>query len=181
MSPTQCLTRAATALRKSAAALALLCASPLALACPYPDSDRGEAPAWLCGEPQYEGALYTAVGDKSRVPSISLQNRLAGKAAMVAVTARLLEQGREQVLGQLTPGTTLALPDAGDLSVVARFDGIKVLEKAQSPRRHLYVLAGVPQELVDSQARIACRQVVAANRKPLRKLLGDRDLAELCP
>lgn len=172
--------RAAVAPIKWSFATALLLVSPLVLACPFPDSDRGEAPAWLCGEPQFEGAQYTAVGDKSRVPSISLQNRLAGKAAMVAVTGRLLEAGRDQLLSKLPPATRLTLPEAGNLSVVARFDGIRVLEKTQSPRRHLYVLAGVHDDEADAQLAVACREVVSANHKQLRKAMPETDLAALC-
>jgi len=180
MSLIQLAKRATVVSLSRAAGVALLLASPLVLACPLPDSDRGEAPAWLCDEPLFEGAQYTAVGDKSRVPSISLQNRLAGKAAMVAVTGKLLEAGRDQLLSKLPPATRLTLPEADNLSVVARFDGIRVLEKTQSPRRHLYVLAGVPDDEADAQLAIACREVVSANRKQLRKAMPETDLAALC-
>ena len=44
--------------------------------CEYPNSERGEAPLWMCQGPEMDGADFLAIGDKSRMPSVSLQSRL---------------------------------------------------------------------------------------------------------
>ncbi len=140
--------------------------------CAYPDSDRRDAPEWVCSLDGYEGADFLAYGDKSRLPSISLQNRLAGKAAMIAVVANLLDYALADVAAQLPPNTALELPDAKDLVRVAKFKGVKILEKAASPQRHLYVLAGVKPEVRDELIAVAKNEVLSVNKKRLITLLG---------
>lgn len=135
---------------------AMFYSTPLFADCQYPDSSRGSAPAWLCGDLRSEEAVFLAVGDKSRMPSISLQNRLAGKIAMTSVVARILESTAASLQQELLLNASLLLPPTSDWSRVAMFKGIAVLDKVVSPRRHLYVLAGVKQadrEAMELQAR----------------------------
>lgn len=147
--------------------------SPLVHAeCAYPDSDRGEAPAWLCGVDEYEGAGFLAVGDKSRMPSISLQNRLAGKAAMTAVVVEILAFARTELQAELPETLVLAEQDGVKWSQVAHFKGIRVLDKVVSPQRHLYVLAGVTPELKASMVQTARNQILLANKARIIAVLG---------
>ena len=140
--------------------------------CAYPDSDRRDAPEWVCSLDGYEGADFLGYGDKSRLPSISLQNRLAGKAAMVAVVGHLLDYAKAELASQLPPETVLELPSAEDWSRVAKFKGVRILEKAASPQRHLYVLAGVKPDVRDELIAVAKKEVLSANKKRLIAQLG---------
>ena len=79
----------------------LLLLAPAAWACDFPDSERASAPEWLCGEHQYEGAFHTAVGSKTRMPSISLQNRLAGRDAVSGVLRALFTDAVEKLTNNL--------------------------------------------------------------------------------
>jgi hypothetical protein len=147
-------------------------ATPAWAACGYPDSDRGQAPEWLCGATEFEGAVFLGYGDKSRMPSISLQNRMAGKAAMIAVVEKLLRQAQAQLSSELPESIALSLPTSNELSRVARFKGINVLDKAQSPQRHLYVVAGVKHEDSDTLLTIARGEVLAENKMAIIATLG---------
>ena len=152
--------------------LGCMLATSVQAECAYPDSDRREAPDWVCSLAAYEGAEFLAYGDKSRLPSISLQNRLAGKAAMIAVVANLLDYARADLAAQLPADTVLELPDAKDLARVAKFKGVKILEKAASPQRHLYVLAGVKPDVLDELIAVAKKEVLSVNKKSLIAQLG---------
>ncbi|MBQ0795916.1 hypothetical protein [Zhongshania sp.] len=147
--------------------------------CAFPDSDRREAPEWLCSLDNYEGADFLAYGDKSRLPSISLQNRLAGKDAMIAVVGNLLAYAKAELATQLPTETELVLPAAEDLSRVAKFKGVKILEKAASPQRHLYVLAGVKPEVRDALIAVAKKEVLNANKKRLVAQIGKDEWLKL--
>ncbi|MFT5888387.1 MAG: hypothetical protein ACI9BO_001206 [Zhongshania sp.] len=147
-------------------------ATPVWADCGYPDSDRGQAPEWLCGATEFEGAIFLGYGDKSRMPAISLQNRMAGKAAMIAVVEKLLRQAQTQLGSELPESIALSLPAANELSRVARFSGISVLDKVQSPQRHLYVLAGVKREDSGALLNIARDEVLAENKKAIIATLG---------
>ncbi|CAA0079759.1 Uncharacterised protein [Zhongshania aliphaticivorans] len=147
--------------------------------CAYPDSERGVAPAWLCSLDDYQDAGFLAYGDKSRLPSISLQNRLAGKAAMIAVVSKLLLHAQLQLAGQLPSDVQLVMPDAKDWSRVAKFKGVQILEKAASPQRHLYVLAGVKPELQADLVTVARKEILDANKKRLVALLGQAEWEKL--
>ncbi|WP_373095345.1 hypothetical protein [Zhongshania sp.] len=147
--------------------------------CAYPDSDRGTAPDWLCGVDEFEGAGLLAVGDKSRMPSISLQNRLAGKAAMTAVVAKILAHAAAKLQAELPNSVVLVVPSAVDWSRVARFKGISVLDKVSSPQRHLYVLAGVKPELQAAMMATARREVLAENKALIIKTLGQSGWRQL--
>ncbi|MBW2940676.1 hypothetical protein [Zhongshania aquimaris] len=140
--------------------------------CAYPDSDRRDAPEWVCSLDNYEGADFLAHGDKSRLPSISLQNRLAGKDAMIAVVANLLAYATLEIAAQLPQEAELILPAADDLSRVAKFKGVTILEKTVSPQRHLYVLAGVKPDARDALIAVAKKEVLNVNKKRLIALLG---------
>ncbi len=139
--------------------------------CGYPDSERGEAPAWLCGEPSFDGAAFLAIGDKSRMPSISLQSRLAGKAAMAGVVEQLFIDARAALLTELPEALNLNLPATDNWQRVARFKGIKVLAKSKSPTRHLYVLAGVPDEHQQALRALARKELIKENSALLKKSL----------
>jgi hypothetical protein len=140
--------------------------------CAYPDSDRRDAPEWVCSLDGYKEAEFLAYGDKSRLPSISLQNRLAGKAAMVAVVSRLLEYASAEVASHLPPEIALETPSAEDWSRVAKFKGVKILEKAISPQRHLYVLAGVKPDTREALIAVARKEVLSVNKKAIIAELG---------
>lgn len=150
-------------------------ALPVAADCEYPNSERGTPPQWLCGEPSYEGFAYLAVGEKSRMPSISLQSRLAGKDAMTGVVKKLLTAAAEDISAQLPEGVSpsLVLPNAEDWKRVARFKGIKVADKTTSPVRTLYVLAGVPEEAQSALVQQARSEVLKKNRKALKAALAE--------
>lgn len=149
-----------------------LFAAPVWAECAYPDSDRGDAPAWVCNLDVYEGADFLAYGDKSRMPSISLQSRLAGKIAMVAVVSNLLDYAKAELAAELPPETLLVSPAADDWSRVAKFKGMRILEKTASPQRHLYVLAGVGPDVRDELIAVARKEVLSANKKSLIAELG---------
>jgi hypothetical protein len=149
-----------------------LFAAPVWAECAYPDSDRGDAPAWMCNLDVYEGADFLAYGDKSRLPSISLQSRLAAKVAMVAVVSKLLDYAKAELAAELPPETLLVSPAADDWSRVAKFKGVTVLEKTTSPRRHLYVLAGVEPDVRDELITVARKEVLSENKKTLIEQLG---------
>ena len=140
--------------------------------CAYPDSNRGDGPNWLCGSEEFEGARFLAVGDKSRMPSISLQNRLAGKDAMSGVVVKLLAHAKTQLQTELPATVELHVPSSVSWAYLARFKGINVLDKAISPQRHLYVLAGVPPELSASMIYTARRELLAENKKLILAALG---------
>tara|TARA_R110001592_G_scaffold66438_14_gene204057 strand:+ start:4731 stop:5252 length:522 start_codon:yes stop_codon:yes gene_type:complete len=149
-----------------------LFAAPVWAECAYPDSDRGEAPAWVCNLDVYEGADFLAYGDKSRLPSISLQSRLAAKVAMVAVVGKLLDYAKAELAAELPPETLLVSPATDDWSRVAKFKGMRILEKTASPQRHLYVLAGVEPDVRDELIAVARKEVLNANKKSLIAQLG---------
>jgi hypothetical protein len=121
---------------------------------------------------EFADAGFLAVGDKSRMPSISLQNRLAGKAAMTAVVTEILAFARTALQAELPE--TLMLAELGTVkwSQVARFKGIRVLDKAVSPQRHLYVLAGVNAELREEMLRTARHDILLANKTKIIAALG---------
>ena len=148
-------------------------------ACAYPDSERGQAPDWLCDGMQFDGASYLAIGDKSRMPSISLQNRLAGKAAMSAVVGNLLEAARAQLASELPAELELLLPAADDWTRVARFKGIQVFDSTTSPRRHRYVLAGVPDADRDKLLAQARRELIKTNKSVIFNAVGKEGLQAL--
>ena len=61
------------------------------------------------------------------------------------------------------------MPNSRDWKRVARFKGIKVVDKTTSPVRHLYVLAGVPSEQrgeLLKQANVLLHQGLASLLKP---------------
>lgn len=164
------------------ALLLVVVALPTMALCEYPNSERGTPPEWLCGdEPSFEGYGFLAIGEKSRMPSISLQSRLAGKAAMIAVVEKLLAVGAADVRAQLPAGLVLelALPNAEDWQRVARFKGIKVAAKTTSPVRTLYVLAGVPDDQQQALIQQARSEVVKQNRKVLKQRLAEPQWAAL--
>ncbi|WP_414728877.1 hypothetical protein [Zhongshania aliphaticivorans] len=146
--------------------------APAHAECGYPDSDRGQAPDWLCGEGDFEGAGFLAVGDKSRMPSISLQNRLAGKSAMTAVVSKIYAHAAAELQAELPESVQLSVTNRVDWAQVARFKGISVLDKAVSPQRHLYVLAGVEAELQSGMVYTARREILAANKAQIIASLG---------
>lgn len=154
-------------------------ASSVQAECAYPDSDRREAPEWVCSLDSYEEGSFLAYGDKSRLPSISLQNRLAGKAAMVAVVGRLLEYASADLASQLPPETVLETPSAKDWSRVAKFKGVSILEKAISPQRHLYVLAGVKPDVRETLIAVARKEVLSVNKKAIIAQLGQEGWKKL--
>lgn len=158
-----------------ALALMLGLALPVVAECEFPNSERGTPPPWLCGEPRFEGFAYLAIGEKSRMPSISLQSRLAGKEAMTGVVKQLLTAAAEDITAQLPAGVTatLELPNAEDWKRVARFKGIKVADKTTSPVRTLYVLAGVPEEQQVPLMQQARSEVLKQNRKALKAALAE--------
>ncbi len=140
--------------------------------CAYPDSERGNAPDWLCGVAEFDGAGFLAVGDKSRLPSISLQNRMAGKAAMTAVVTKVMAYAVAELQAELPENVRLSVANSVNWSQVARFKGIAVLDKVSSPRRHLYVLAGVAPELQADMIHIARREVLKANKVAIVEVVG---------
>ncbi|MDF1692304.1 MAG: hypothetical protein P1U47_08025 [Zhongshania sp.] len=140
--------------------------------CAYPDSERGNAPDWLCGVDEFEGAGFLAVGDKSRLPSISLQNRIAGKAAMTAVVAKIRAFAAAQLQAELPADLILKVTDRVVWSQVARFKGIKVLDRVGSPQRHLYVLAGVAPELQAHMIHTARTEILKENKSLILAAIG---------
>ncbi|MEX1668751.1 hypothetical protein AB4876_07495 [Zhongshania guokunii] len=140
--------------------------------CAYPDSERGNAPDWLCGVDEFEGAGFLAVGDKSRLPSISLQNRMAGKAAMTAVVTKVMAYAVAELQAELPEDVSLSVAESVNWSQVARFKRIKVLDKVSSPRRHLYVLAGVAPELQADMIHIARHEILKANKAIIVEAVG---------
>lgn len=147
--------------------------------CAYPDSDRGQGPDWLCGAEQFEGAGYLAVGSKSRMPSISLQNRLAAKEAMSAVVIKLLIAATATLQAEMPGKIVLQAPTSVPWSTVARFKGITVLDKVVSPQRHLYVLAGVKPELQGNMLITARREILVANKAQITAALGPSEWRKL--
>ncbi|MGJ8686769.1 MAG: hypothetical protein ACSHWQ_04770 [Spongiibacteraceae bacterium] len=160
-------------------ASAILFSTPLLADCQYPDSSRGSAPAWLCGDLNSEEAVFLAVGDKSRMPSISLQNRLAGKTAMTGVVARILEHAAAALQQELLLSDPLLLPSTSDWGRVARFKGIAVLDKVVSPRRHLYVLAGVREADIPAMELQARRELLRHNKDLVIEHAGKAKWREL--
>ncbi|MBD2857788.1 hypothetical protein IB286_02130 [Spongiibacter sp. KMU-158] len=163
----------------SALALALMVAPALAEDCHYPDTDQGTAPAWVCGHIERDDVYFTAMVERSRLPSISLQSRLAGREAMAAVTALLMEDARTSLMAELPEGTELRLPDADDIERLARFEGIRILEKSKSPRRSLFVLAGVEQENVERLKQQARVELLQENRVELQATIGQSEFDAL--
>jgi hypothetical protein len=143
--------------------------------CGFPNSDRGQAPDWLCGEPTFENTDFLFIGDKSRLPSISLQSRLAGKEAMAGVVEKLLNFVAKDLQSHLGSEVALDLemPNSRDWKRVARFKGIKVVDKTTSPVRHLYVLAGVPSEQRGELLKQAKVELLKTNRGRLKKSLDE--------
>ena len=153
----------------------------LALACVFPDSSRGsEAPAWVC-EPAWPDVALAAVGSRSHMPSISTQNRIAGREAMLAVAVAVRSQAREQL--EALAGRPLELSAApwedDDLALLQATPGIRVYARRRSPGRTLYVLAGVEAERLPPLFASHRRAWLDANAPALRELLGDAALAEL--
>ena len=150
----------------------LLLLAPAAWACDFPDSERASAPEWLCGEHQYEGAFHTAVGSKTRMPSISLQNRLAGRDAVSGVLRALFTDAVEKLQPQLSD-VRLRVPDLDDIGVAKQFVGITVLAKAKSPQRQLFVLAGVPEAERQRLESVAWSLLMLQNRDAIVAARGE--------
>ncbi len=158
----------------------LLYLSPLrAETCAFPDSNRGEAPEWVCEGYERGDATYLTVVQRPRMPSVSLQNRLAGREAMASVCKLLLEEAAARLQAQLPTEVALSLPDANDIERLSRFEGITVFERVKSPRRFLYVLAGVPEAEIPKLLTQARREVLAENEQTLKQQLGEAAWAEL--
>lgn len=162
--------------KKLVVLLVALQAGALWAACDFPDSERAEAPEWLCGEPQFEGASFLAIGDKSRMPSVSLQNRFAGRMAIQQVLTQLFDAAhqslQESLQDELTVSVKLEIPDNSDPVVARRFAGVRVFAKAKSPQRHLYVLVGVPDDKRPELLARARQEIVQLNRDRLLAALG---------
>ena len=110
----------------------------------FPDSSRGTAPDWLCGEP-VDGWAIQAVGSKSRVPSVSLQSRLAGRAATEALYQDLLTRVARRINTAIDGEWQIerkALVEA--MRAEPALQSIAVIARAASPRRELYILVGIP-------------------------------------
>lgn len=152
--------------------LAVMHGSSLWAACDFPDSERAEAPAWLCGEPRFEDASFLAVGDKSRMPSVSLQNRFAGRMGVELVLNKLFLAAHDTLQEELPVAVKLEIPDNSDPVVARRFMGIRVFDKAKSPQRHLYVLVGVPESERAALMARARQDIVSLNRDRLLAALG---------
>ena len=56
---------------------------------------------------------------------------------------------------------------------------MKILEKAASPQRHLYVLAGVKPEVRDALIAVAKKEVLNANKKRLVAQIGKDEWLKL--
>ncbi len=147
--------------------------------CAFPDTEQGTAPAWLCGDLEREDIYFTAVVQRSRLPSISLQSRLAGREAMAAVVSLLLADAANTLAMELGGGQPLQLPEADDIERLKRFDGVRIFEKVKSPRRALYVLAGVEEENLTRLKVQARTEVLQENRTALEAELGQAGFAEL--
>lgn len=114
-------------------------------ACRFPDSTRGTAPDWLCGEP-VEGWALQAVGSKSRVPSVSLQSRLAGRAATEAMYQTLLTRAAKRITSRVRGEWNLDRDAAvAAMSQLTELQSVAVVARAASPRRELYILVGLPE------------------------------------
>lgn len=147
--------------------------------CAFPDSSTGSAPTWLCSDYEREDVSYTAVVQRKRLPSVSLQSRLAGREAMAAVVSQLLAVAAEELRAELGLQLYLHLPEADNIERLARFKGVRIFEKVKSPRRALYVLAGVERENVPALLSQARREVIAENRAALSETLGEQAVMEL--
>lgn len=133
-----------TACSKDSGPTAAAPAEPAADGCRFPDSTRGSAPDWLCGEP-VEGWALQAVGSKSRVPSVSLQSRLAGRAATEALYQTLLTRVAKRITSLVSGEWTIDRDAAiAAMSQVPGLQSIAVVARAASPRRELYILVGLP-------------------------------------
>lgn len=156
----------------------LLLLAPAAWGCEFPDSERATAPEWLCGEHAFEGAAHTAVGSKSRMPSISLQNRLAGRDAVSGVLRALFRDAVEKLQPQVSE-VRLRVPDLDDMAVAKQFVGITVLAKTKSPQRQLFVLAGVPEAERQRLESVAWTLLLAQNRRAIVTARGESAYAAL--
>ncbi len=163
--------------------LALLCSLWLlpAWACEFPDSTSGAvAPDWVCA-PEWPGVSLAAIGSRGHMPSLSTQNRNAGRDAMLAVARRLQAQAAEEL--QQLGGGDLPLqrtPFAGDdIALLQSVPGIRVYSRQRSPGRTLYVLAGIEDGLVEPLLASHRRAWLEANEAALRAHLGDSGLARL--
>ena len=156
----------------------LLLLAPAAWACDFPDSERASAPEWLCGEHRFEGAYHTAVGSKTRMPSISLQNRLAGRDAVSGVLRALFMDAMEKLQPQVSD-VHLRVPDLGDMAVAKQFVGITVLAKTKSPQRQLFVLAGVPEAERQRLESVAWSLLLVQNRDAIVAARGEAAYAAL--
>lgn len=113
--------------------------------CRFPDSSRGTAPDWLCGE-AIEGWALQAVGSKSRVPSVSLQSRLAGRAATEALYQDLLTRVARRITAAISGEWNIERNAAVEaMSQVPALQSVAVVARAASPRRELYILVGLPE------------------------------------
>ncbi len=119
-------------------------AEPAADGCRYPDSVRGTAPDWLCGE-SVEGWALQAVGSKSRVPSVSLQSRLAGRAATEALYQTLLTRVARSITARIDGEWNVDREASiAAMSQLPELQSVAVVARSASPRRELYILVGIP-------------------------------------
>lgn len=125
------------------------------------------APLWICSA-EYDGFYLSAVGSKSHMPSVSLQNRLAGRDAMEGVAQKINDTAKS-VMDRLTsrPVSWSQPPYASVLAQLADTEGIVVIAKTSSTRHKLYVLAGMSAEHAEVAVRTAMDKILQANAAQL--------------
>ena len=146
--------------------------------CHFPDT-QSVAPPWVC-QPQHEDYALMAVGSKSRMPSVSLQNRKAGLEAMKAVARRIDAAAAEELSG--LAGRLLDLKEtaySSELDHLRAVGGVKVVERALSPRRDLYVLAGVERAQLTPVMKKTLEQLLLRNGHALSGLLSPDEMMAL--